>query len=264
MYAKVFSQIFDSSISEDYLVRYVFIDMLVLADCVGHVDMTIPAISRRTNVPQEIVSRSIERLSQPDPHSRSREEDGRRLTLLDSRRDWGWKIVNYEQYDNMRDENARRTYMRDYQRTRRSKLKQTKDCKQRVNSGKHGKRLLAPSSSPSSSPVPTPKDSTPLASSEDRSPQLGVFELPLVDGSEFAVPQNLFAEYVKAYPGVVVMAEFGEMRAWLISNPKNKKTRNGIMRFMANWLGKAQNQAPTAKGGKANGRASSIPFPDVV
>ena len=60
MFAKVFAQIFDSSISEQYLVRLVFIDLLVLADKKGHVDMTLEAISRRTNVPKKIVNHALE------------------------------------------------------------------------------------------------------------------------------------------------------------------------------------------------------------
>jgi hypothetical protein len=40
MYVKIFAQIYDSSIAEDYLVRLVFEDFLILADKHGHVDMT--------------------------------------------------------------------------------------------------------------------------------------------------------------------------------------------------------------------------------
>jgi hypothetical protein len=95
MFAKLFSQIFDSSIAEDCDVRHVFMDLLVLADPDGGVDMTIQAISRRINVPLDRVRHGIEQLCQPDPASRSKAEEGRRLVPLDSHRDWGWRIVNY-------------------------------------------------------------------------------------------------------------------------------------------------------------------------
>lgn len=131
MFAKVFEQIFDSSIAEDYLVRLVFEDFLVLADPFGIVDMTHEAIARRTNVPLEIVRSSIQKLSQPDPRSRSPKEDGRRLILLDSHRDWGWQIVNYEDYRKLRDEENRREYMRQYMRNKR------KPDDKPVNSVKH-------------------------------------------------------------------------------------------------------------------------------
>ena len=127
MFAKVFAQIFDSSISEDYMVRHIFMDLLVLADQEGIVDMTITAISRRTNVPPEIISRAIERLMENDSTSRSDAEEGRRLGRLDSHRNWGWYIVNWDKYRNMRDEEARKSYFREYQRKRRAEQRAVKD-----------------------------------------------------------------------------------------------------------------------------------------
>ena len=134
MYAKIFSQIFDSSISEDYLTRHVFMDLLVLADADGIVDMTIAAISRRTCVPVEVVSHAIEKLMQPDIQSRSSEHEGRRLVPLDSR-GWGWAIVNYCSYRGLKDEGSRREYFREYRRRTRDEHKQVvhKKFEQKVN-----------------------------------------------------------------------------------------------------------------------------------
>lgn len=116
MYAKLFRQIFDSSISNDYVVRHIFMDLLALADRDGHVDMTAEAIARRTNVPLDIIRYALDKLNAPDPHSRTPDEEGRRIVLLDTHRDWGWRIVNYEWYRNMRDEEARKAYFREYKR----------------------------------------------------------------------------------------------------------------------------------------------------
>lgn len=122
MYSKVFQQIFDSSISEDHVVRHVFMDLLVLADRHGCVDMTLKAISRRTNVPLDMVTRCIDVLTQPDPTSRTDTEEGRRLVLLDEHRDWGWKIVNFVEYNAMRNEDARREYFREYKARQRANV----------------------------------------------------------------------------------------------------------------------------------------------
>ena len=127
MFAKVFAQIFDSSISEDYIVRHVFMDLLVLADREGIVDMTLTAISRRTNVPVEVIERAIQKLLLPDPTSRSDSHEGCRIAPLDNHRDWGWYIVNFSKYRDMRDEEARKSYFREYQRTRRAKDRAVKD-----------------------------------------------------------------------------------------------------------------------------------------
>jgi hypothetical protein len=126
MFAKVFSQIFDSSIAESHEVRHIFMDLLVLADATGVVDMTMHAISRRINVPLESVKAALEKLASPDPLSRSAKEDGRRIVLIDSHRDWGWQIVNYEHYRKTQDEEARRSYFRDYRKAEREKTSDKK------------------------------------------------------------------------------------------------------------------------------------------
>jgi hypothetical protein len=116
MFAKIFDQILDSSIADDYQTRHVFMDFLIMADRQGVVDKTIAAIARRTVVPIDIVGRAIDVLCSPDPLSRSDVEEGRRLVLINPGRSWGWRIVNYEQYRQLRDEDARRTYFREYKR----------------------------------------------------------------------------------------------------------------------------------------------------
>ncbi len=131
MYAKVFEQIFDSSISENYTLRHFFMDMLVLSDSEGVVDKTPEAIARRTNIPMDIVNDCLNKLSSPDPSSRTPTEDGRRLIPLSPDRSWGWVIVNYELYRDMRDEEARKSYHRNYMREKRESkrlLSSVKSC----------------------------------------------------------------------------------------------------------------------------------------
>ncbi len=102
-------------------------DLLVLADSTGAVDMTPEAISRRTNVPQPEVEKYIKDLCQPDARSRSDLHEGKRLIPLDDRRNWGWLIVNYSHYRTIKDEEARRTYFRNAQRQYRKEKKSVKD-----------------------------------------------------------------------------------------------------------------------------------------
>lgn len=108
MFAKVFSQILDSSLAEDYQTRHVFEDMLKLCDVNGVVDMTHEAIARRTNVPLEIITHAITDLEKPDSRSRNPAHDGRRIVRLDEHRDWGWLILNYEYYRKIASEEQRR------------------------------------------------------------------------------------------------------------------------------------------------------------
>jgi hypothetical protein len=98
VFAKVFSQIYDSSIVENADLRFTFMDLLVLADQNGVVDMTHEAIARRTNRPIELIRKTISELEEGDPRSRSPKFKGARIKRLDSHRDWGWMIVNYARF----------------------------------------------------------------------------------------------------------------------------------------------------------------------
>ena len=66
--------------------------------------------------------------------------------------------------------------------------------------------------------------------------------IPLADGSEFPVPASLASESAAAYPGVDVAGELAQVRAWCLSNPRKRKTKTGVRRFLNSWLDRAQNQ----------------------
>lgn len=121
MYVKVFSQVLESSIADDYQKRHLFIDLLILADREGVVDMTREAISRRLNVPIDVVNQNLEKLLAPDPHSRGCEPDGRRLIPVDPERDWGWQIVNYVFYRDLKDLESLRAANRERKRRERER-----------------------------------------------------------------------------------------------------------------------------------------------
>jgi hypothetical protein len=123
MFAKVFRQIFDSSIASNHKTRHVFMDLLVLANDEGVVEMTMDAIHRRTNVPLEDVQAAINELCEPDTQSNSPTEGGRRLVRLYDHKDWGWRIVNYEHYRAIRCEQERREYFKLYRRHERQQKK---------------------------------------------------------------------------------------------------------------------------------------------
>jgi len=124
MFAKVFSQIFDSSIAEDYKIRHIFMDLLVMADSDGVVDKTPEAIARVANVPLDEVLAALKVLAQPDLKSRTNEQDGRRIVPIDNHREWGWQIVNFQKYRDIRDEEARRIANRSYKRDERARKRQ--------------------------------------------------------------------------------------------------------------------------------------------
>ena len=243
MFGKVFAQIFDSSIASDHIVRHVFMDLIVLADKDGVVDMTADAISRRTNVPLEVVNHAIETLCSPDPQSRSDTEDGKRIVLIDSRRGWGWQIVNYQHYRNIASEDERRAYFRDKKREYRAKRSNAQD-NSKTDVDKVGKSTM--STQAEAEAKADTKEQKTIARSVPPEELAGT--LPLVDGSEYQVSKSQIASWKEAFPAIDVKTELKAMKAWLEANPKNKKTAKGIARFAVSWLGRAQNKAPRISG----------------
>lgn len=98
MYAKIFRQIYESSITENPELRFTFMDLIVLADRNGVVDMTPESIARTTNRPLKVIKRTLLQLEGPDPRSRTPEENGARIKRLDDHRDWGWVIINFDRF----------------------------------------------------------------------------------------------------------------------------------------------------------------------
>jgi uncharacterized phage protein (TIGR02220 family) len=103
MYGKIFEQIYDGTLAENWQALITFQQMIVLCDADGIIDMTPNAISRRTGIPLEHIEEGINFLEKKDPYSRTPNEDGRRIARLDEHRPWGWYIVNHEKYKKMKD-----------------------------------------------------------------------------------------------------------------------------------------------------------------
>jgi hypothetical protein len=64
--------------------------------------------------------------------------------------------------------------------------------------------------------------------------------LPLKNEQEFKVEEQHIEEWQNLFPSIDTLAELRKMRAWLLANPKRRKTRTGIMRFCFSWLSKRQ------------------------
>lgn len=79
----------------------------------------------------------------------------------------------------------------------------------------------------------------------DESPCAGKFLLN--DNTEYAVSENDVETFQQLYPGIDVRQELRNIQAWCLSNPKNRKTRNGAKRFLNGWLSRAQNSARPEK-----------------
>lgn len=116
MYGKLFRQMYHGTLGTvgPWQALVTFQQMIVLADQAGVVDMTPEAIARETTIPLDIIRLGITALEQPDPDSRTPDEQGRRILLLSPDRNWGWRITNYDHYRKLRREEDRKEYHRQY------------------------------------------------------------------------------------------------------------------------------------------------------
>lgn len=85
--------------------------------------------------------------------------------------------------------------------------------------------------------------------------------LPLVDGTDFEISVETVAELSGLYPAVDVEQQLRSMRGWLLANPKNRKTKAGIMRFVNSWLSREQNSARPASSQATGGRYGKSDIP---
>ena len=63
---------------------------------------------------------------------------------------------------------------------------------------------------------------------------------------------NIVASWQQAYPAIDIRIEIAKAKAWLLANPKNRKSN--LEKFLTNWLNKAQDRAPRVN--HENGRRS--------
>lgn len=76
---------------------------------------------------------------------------------------------------------------------------------------------------------------------------------PIVfDGHGFVGADPYIPSWRQAYPAVELDTEIAKAAAWLVANPKNRKSN--VARFLTNWLARAQDRAPPRGGSSAGGR----------
>ncbi len=94
-YVKLFSSLLDSTVwYTPPAVKVVWITMLAMADRDGIVEASVPGLASRAGVPREDCETALFTFISPDPDSRTKDFEGRRIEAIDG----GWKLLNYEKY----------------------------------------------------------------------------------------------------------------------------------------------------------------------
>jgi hypothetical protein len=117
MYTRIFGpDLLDSSLMDAAIeTRWLFVSMVILADEAGTgiVDIPITALARRVGMGIDQVRIALKDLLAPDPHSRSKKEDGRRIVQTSDDPDRGWEVVNWAAYKTIASEEVRRQQVRE-------------------------------------------------------------------------------------------------------------------------------------------------------
>jgi len=75
-------------------VRIVWLTLLAMCDKNGEVQASIPGLANVARVPVEDCEHAISLFMSPDPYSRTKTDEGRRIEEIDG----GWYVINHEKY----------------------------------------------------------------------------------------------------------------------------------------------------------------------
>ena len=104
-YTKVFKSMLDSTVWQESIeTRIVWVTMLAMADATGCVWASVPGLARRAGVSLEAAEEALSKFLAPDPHSRSKEHEGRRIEEVDR----GWRLLNHGKFTGMGTQEERR------------------------------------------------------------------------------------------------------------------------------------------------------------
>ena len=90
--------------------------------------------------------------------------------------------------------------------------------------------------------------SCPEPSSKTPEPEPVFITIPTnKNGEDFSVTQTFVGAMKELYPNVDVESQIRSMKAWAISNPSKRKTKQGMTRFINSWLAREQNKGGSGK-----------------
>jgi len=137
-WTKLFNSIVTSSIwEEDNDTRIVWITMLAMADKDGQVIAALPRFAKLANVDVNKCQQAITKLSNPDPDSRTPDNDGRRIKKIQG----GWLILNHWIYREKGRALDRREYLRQKKREERARKRAAAGKTEDVNNCQHSQPI---------------------------------------------------------------------------------------------------------------------------
>lgn len=236
-YAKLDSEIIASTVwLEPHTTFRVWICLLARKDQYGRVYGSIPGIAHLCRVTLEECRTAFDAFLSPDPYSRTKDYDGRRIEEIDG----GWRILNSDKFrDRVDQEHQKRRHAKNQAAYReRQKGSSDRSLDHIADHAVTGDRKLPHTDSDTD----TKQSNTLCSEHAIASSEPPVAFLPLISGVDFPITQKRADEWKAAYPAVDVMQALLQMKSWLNSNPKKRKTKNGILRFADSWLAREQDR----------------------
>lgn len=92
--------------------------MLAMCDKHGEVYASLPGLAKQAGITLAECEMSLAKFLAPDEHSRTKENDGRRIEVIDG----GWKLLNHAKYRALMSKEERREYNRLKMREWRQKM----------------------------------------------------------------------------------------------------------------------------------------------
>jgi len=104
-YTKLAKSILTSTLwMENDHTRICWLAMLAMADKNGEVQASIPGLANIARIPVESARAAIARFQQPDPDSRTKDDEGRRIQEIKG----GWLLINHAEYRNLASDEDRK------------------------------------------------------------------------------------------------------------------------------------------------------------
>jgi hypothetical protein len=118
MYGKLFASCFTGSMSGSGPQTFaVWVYILANADSEGCLELNPKIVAVAIGMPTDEVKAILEKLQQPDPESRSKDQDGKRLI---KKGEFLYEIVNYKKYREIQTAQHRNDYMKKYMQDKRT------------------------------------------------------------------------------------------------------------------------------------------------
>ena len=109
-FTKLFQSIVHSTVwQEEMHVKVVWVTLLALADRNGCVNASEPGLAKAAGVSLDQCLDALARFAAPDPYSRTKAFEGRRIQPIDG----GWFIINHPKYRELASKDERRLKVRD-------------------------------------------------------------------------------------------------------------------------------------------------------